>query len=350
LTDSDVEQGRSSHVQRGSCLPGRLVTLQLNWLPEAEHGGYYAAQVHGDFAAMGLDVEILPGGPGSRVIPQVATGRVTFGVTNADRVLLGLSQRARTVALLAPMQTSPRCILVHEKSGIRKFEDLKDLTLAMSTTSTWSMFLRKRVPLDGIRIVKYSGNVAQFLRDENLAQQGYVISEPFVARKRGGDPYVLMLSDLGFNPYTSVLITSPDLVDQSPDLVGRMVAACRRGWQRYLDSPDETNAEINRLNPDMDLDILEYGTRTLRPLCIDEATPSISLLGLMTAKRWQVLTRQLVEAGVFDDGVVEPDSAFSNRFLKSLDADGASGTQAWRGTTADPRFQKRGFPFEWKSQ
>ena len=30
------------------------VTLQLNWFPEAEHGGYYAALVHGFFAAEGL--------------------------------------------------------------------------------------------------------------------------------------------------------------------------------------------------------------------------------------------------------------------------------------------------------
>ena len=37
------------------------VTLQLNWFPEAEHGGYYAALVHGFFADEGLDVEIIPG-------------------------------------------------------------------------------------------------------------------------------------------------------------------------------------------------------------------------------------------------------------------------------------------------
>ena len=38
------------------------VTLQLNWFPEAEHGGYYAALVHGFFADEGLDVEIIPAG------------------------------------------------------------------------------------------------------------------------------------------------------------------------------------------------------------------------------------------------------------------------------------------------
>ena len=34
------------------------VTLALNWFPEAEHGGYYAALVNGHYEEEGLDVEI----------------------------------------------------------------------------------------------------------------------------------------------------------------------------------------------------------------------------------------------------------------------------------------------------
>ena len=51
------------------------VTLQLNWFPEAEHGGYYAALVHGFFANEGLDVEIIPGGPARKQYPQVFHGQ-----------------------------------------------------------------------------------------------------------------------------------------------------------------------------------------------------------------------------------------------------------------------------------
>ena len=42
----------------------RKISLQLNWFPEAEHGGYYAARLNGYYAEEGLDVELLPGGPG----------------------------------------------------------------------------------------------------------------------------------------------------------------------------------------------------------------------------------------------------------------------------------------------
>jgi NitT/TauT family transport system substrate-binding protein len=50
--------------------PGEAVKVrvQLQWVPQAQFAGYYAAQAQGYWAAEGLDVQILPGGPD--VIPQ----------------------------------------------------------------------------------------------------------------------------------------------------------------------------------------------------------------------------------------------------------------------------------------
>ncbi|HIN54343.1 MAG TPA: hypothetical protein EYM79_08525, partial [Planctomycetes bacterium] len=108
------------------------VTLQLNWFPEAEHGGYYAALVHGFFAAEGLDVEIIPGGPGSPVIQKLVANQTTFVVGNADQVLTGRNQEAEVTALFAPIQMSPRCIMVHASSGIERLDELQNMTVALS--------------------------------------------------------------------------------------------------------------------------------------------------------------------------------------------------------------------------
>lgn len=77
------------------------VELALNWLPEAEHGGFFAAEVHGLFAERQLKVKIIPGGPGVPVIQNVATGKATFGVTNADQVLVQRSGGGRRRGLRA---------------------------------------------------------------------------------------------------------------------------------------------------------------------------------------------------------------------------------------------------------
>ena len=287
------------------------VTLALNWYPEVEHGGFYAALVHGYYAEAGLDVKIFPGGPDVKVVPQVATGAVTFGVTNADDVLFGRAQQAPVVAVLAPLQTSPRCLIVHAKSGIRTFADLKNMTLAMSSKGAFAQFLRKKLPLEGVQIVPYSGNVAQFLLREDYAQQGYVFSEPFVIREQGGDPKVLMLRDIGFNPYTSLLVANEKTLAKDPKLVKKMAAAVRRGWEKYLQDPQATNEKIHALNPEMGLDILEFGAETIRPLVVDASTEKDGL-GYMTAERWQTLLEQLVETGQIDAGKVDAKAAFTN--------------------------------------
>ena len=45
----------------------RKVVLQSDWFPQAEHGGFYQALAKGFYREAGLDVEILPGGPGGQL-------------------------------------------------------------------------------------------------------------------------------------------------------------------------------------------------------------------------------------------------------------------------------------------
>jgi NitT/TauT family transport system substrate-binding protein len=290
------------------------VTLQLNWYPEAEHGGFYAALVHGYYREAGLDVKILAGGPETPVLQQVARRAATFGVVNADNILFGRAQQAPLVALMAPLQISPRCLIVHESSGIRDFYDLKNMTIAMSNSNAFSQFLRYKLPLPGVKIVPYPGSVAQFLLNKDYAQQGYVFSEPFVARKEGGDPKVLMLSKLGYNPYTSLLFTHDDQLREHPRLVRKMVTASVRGWAQYMRFPGEANAWIHRVNPQMDLDILQYGAETLKPLVLDEVAEQQGI-GAMSRARWQTLADQLVESEQLKPDDVHVDQAFTTRFL-----------------------------------
>ena len=299
----------------GIVRPPTAVSLQLNWFPEAEHGGFFAADVHGFYDDSKLDVEIRPGGPGTQVVTQVATGRVLFGITNADRVLVGQAAGAETVAVMAAMQVSPRCVIVHENSGIRSLKDLGQVeTLAVSSTATWSLFLQKTVDLKGVQLVPYTGNVSQFLLNDDFAQQGYSISEPFVARLQMAQPRVLMVSDLGFNPYTSVLITTPEVIRTRPELVAEMVKASVSGWLKYLDNPSQTNQAISDRNEDMGLPILAFGARELKTLCVTPETPRTKL-GWMTAARWKTLLGQLVDVEAIEDGKVDVSKVFTNRFL-----------------------------------
>lgn len=288
------------------------VTLMLNWFPEAEHGGYYAALVHGYYKQAGLEVDIIPGGPSAPVLQQVARGDVTFGVTNADDVLLARAQEADVVALMAPLQTSPRCIMVHKSSGIESFDQLKNVTLGMSSGKAWAQFLRKTLPLEGVEIQE-GANPAKFLTDENYAQQAYIFSEPFTAEQQGGDPVSLLVADLGFNPYTSLLIAKQSTIDEQAEIVQKMVAASNKGWDKYLAEPEETNQYIHEQNNAMELEVLAYGVKAMQPLCVVKEAGGST--GHMTAERWLTLHEQMLDVAAIELDAVDPMKAFTTKFL-----------------------------------
>lgn len=269
------------------------IVLALNWFPEAEHGGFYAALVHGYYADVGLNVTIRPGGVGSPVVEEVATGRATFGVSNADVILLQREQGADVVALMAPLQHSPRCIMVHEESGFESIRDLSNVTLSMSEGRAFGMYIRKHARLEGVQIVPFNGGISNFMQGKAFAQQAYSFSEPFVAAQKGTKPRCLMTSEIGFDPYTSVLFCRTQTTTKAADVVDRFVKASVKGWQKYLEDPEETNRYINSINPEMSVEILEFGVDALRPLCREGDGP----VGNMTRERWQALAKQLVEIG-----------------------------------------------------
>jgi NitT/TauT family transport system substrate-binding protein len=294
---SDAGSQLPAARHRSPNTPTVALRLQLNWFPEVEHGGYYTALLEGYFAEEGIDLEILPGSAQTPVPQLVDTGRVELGVTNADQILLAAEAGARLVALFAAFQSSPRCVLVHEESAIRSWQDFRNVTLAVSSSATFVKYLTHRLPLENVQIVAYSGNVAAFVANPQYAQQGYVFSEPFVAEKLGARPRVLMVRDLGFDPYTSVLVARESWVSDHPQLAEKLVRACRRGWREYLSNPQPTNRYIVSINRELPADVLQYGAVAISSLCLPEGL-SVEQLGTMTRARWEELAQQMNEIGL----------------------------------------------------
>src|SRR5438067_2517509 len=98
----------SSKPKAGSSASTTKVQLALNWKPEPEFGGFYAAQINGDYQKEKLDVEILPGGSGTPTVQMIGAGTVPFGIVSADEIILARSKGNDVVALFAVYQTNPQ--------------------------------------------------------------------------------------------------------------------------------------------------------------------------------------------------------------------------------------------------
>ncbi len=293
------------------------VSLLLNWYPEAEHGGFYAAQVHGIFETFGLEVEIRPGGKTTVVPQELILGRVQFGVANADDVLMARSQEVPLVALMAPIQNGPRCIMVRKDSGITTFAGIKNMKLQIDASRPYVPFLKSKGFLtDGVDVVPYFGSVAQLVAEKGVATQGYSFSEPFMARQQGVEVVELMMSEIGYNPYASLLVATENQVEKQKDVCRRMVQASIAGWKKYLESPKETNDVILSKNKQgLEKNALEFGVEALKPLCIPTGEGD-SAIGSMSAERWTALADTLVSLKLIDAAKASVDNAFTLRFLK----------------------------------
>jgi len=272
--------------------------LALNWVPEPEFGGFYAARDGGAYRKAGLDVEIQGGGAGVPVVQMVAAGQVDFGVAGADEVLTARARGADVIPIFAVYQTSPQGIMVHASRGAKSIPDvLASGTLALEPGLSYAAFLKKKHGFNGAKIVPYDGGVARFVADKDFAQQCFVTSEPIAAKQKGSDPQVFLVADEGFNPYVAVVITRRALFKEQPDRVRAFARATQEGWRTYLDDPAAANAAMGKLNTSMSAETFAAAAAAQRPLIETEETKKRGL-GTMTRARWDTLAQQLVELGI----------------------------------------------------
>lgn len=314
--ESGGEAANRSTGGSGAQAGPRKATVQLNWYPEPEHGGIYQAVSDGTYQSADLSIKVLPGGRATQVGPELELGRCQFAMANADDVVLLRNQGTDVVAVMAVMQDSPRCILAREDSGVKAFSDMAGKTLQRQAGRPFLDFMRSKGLLDQVREVPYSGSVATLVSDPNIMIQAYSYSEPLLAEQQGVKVRKLMVSELGWNPYSSVLITSGNLIREDPDLVRAFVHATRTGWTNYLSDPEKGNAAILAANKHgMTSEALEFGSRELKPLAIPDGS-SPDLVGDMTLERWTTLVEQMVALKLIDASNVQAEDCFSADFLK----------------------------------
>jgi NitT/TauT family transport system substrate-binding protein len=270
------------------------IKIALNWKPEPEFGGFYAAQKNSAFQKHNLDVELIPGGSGTPVVQMIASGQFDYGIVSADEIVMARAHGADVVAVFAVYQTNPQAIMAHAENHFASLGALLDSTstLGLQRGLPYAEFLLSKYPKSKVKIVPFQGGIANFLADKNFAQQCFVTSEPLEARKKQIAVQTFLVADEGYNPYTTVLATRSNVLKKNARVVKDLVDAVRDGWRTYLQSPQLTNEVMSQLNRSMDLATFNESAQAQKSLIAkDEKAVA---LGKMTLERWQTLTQQLM--------------------------------------------------------
>jgi NitT/TauT family transport system substrate-binding protein len=320
---------RGGDSSRANTASGTKVTLQLNWKPEPQFGGFYGARVSGAYQRHGLDVEIREGGAGAPTVDMLAAGTVPFAVVSGDEIVVARSLGKPVVALFAVYQTHPQGIMCRASRGFTKLEDIfkNEGTLAIEQGLGYAQFLKQRYGFDKLKIVPSPAGDLSFIRDdERYAMQCFVTSEPLAAKKAGLEVTTFLVADEGYNPYATVLATNEQYLKANRATVEKMVEAVREGWRAYLDDPSRTNETMYRLNPTMDEDTFIAAAEAQRPL-IETPETKVRGLGTMSKQRWAELTNQLASLGIVKQAPA-PESCFVEVATVAPDAPATNPTSA----------------------
>ncbi|MEQ1948681.1 MAG: ABC transporter substrate-binding protein [Bryobacteraceae bacterium] len=281
-------------VLAGCSKAPQKIRLALNWKPEPEFGGYYAAP----YQKHGLDVEILPGGAGTPTVQMIGAGSTEFGIVSGDELIIARSRGNDVVGLFAVFQHDPLAIMAHASRKAASLADVfKGGTVALQKGLAYARMLEKKYGFDKVKIVPSpGGDITTFLHDPMFAQQCFLTAEPLIARQQGADVQVFRMADEGYDPYSSLMATSGEYLRKKPETVAAMVAAVREGMRSYLDNPKTVNEKMNALNPSMSLTVFNQAAEAQRPLVeTDEAKRNG--VGSMTKERWDALIAQLKDLG-----------------------------------------------------
>lgn len=294
------------------------ITVQLDWVAEPEHGGFYQAEARGYFREEGLEVTLIQGGPGAHVMPSVATGRADIAQADNVGTFLQQAEGLPFVQFAAVFQDDPSGILVHADSPVRTFADLQGKTIIARPEWPFLQFLQKKYGLR-VNIVAQTFSVAAFLSDHEALQQGYFIAEPYHITQAGGKPpRFLSTWDAGFRSY-AVLITNRRFAREHPAELRAFTRAYIRGWRDYLTGdPAAAHAAMKSVNTTNTDEFMRFS----RQMIIDEKLVTgrdpdggLHQIGRLDPARFGRLIAQLEEIGLLPKGKLTAASTMTTEFL-----------------------------------
>jgi len=273
------------------------ITQVVNWFPQPEHGGQYAALSKGFYKEKGIEMTIMPGGPQVSTTQIVASGKAQFGMVQADELLLARENGIPLVALATVFQTNPQGVMVHKGQNINSLADLNGHKMFVQSGATYWEYLKKKYSYSDVKEMVYTGSLTGFVSDPASAIQCFVSSEPFDMKKQNVDVDVKLIADDGYNPYSNVLVTTEQYLKENPDTVKAFLEASVKGWEYYKDNYKEINPVIQAQNKDTPLEKMEFTDSIVLPMMFGGDAETHGF-GYMSKERWQTLAQQLTELGI----------------------------------------------------
>jgi len=218
----------------------------LDFFPNADHAGIYAAQGQGHFRQAGLDVNIRQPSDPANVLKQVSAGKVDLAVSYEPQLLAARDQGQRLVAVGALVQEPLTSILSLPPGGVRRPADLKGKTVGTAGIDYQTAFLRTIALEAGVdpktikeRNVGFGLQPALLSRRVDATLGGFWNYEGVDLRLKKRRPQIIRVDRAGVPSYDElVLVANEDALERDGGRIRAFLGALARGNRDLRRDPE----------------------------------------------------------------------------------------------------------------
>ncbi|MBN1267700.1 MAG: ABC transporter substrate-binding protein [Anaerolineales bacterium] len=240
------------------------VRFQPSWIPDVQNGGIYAAMSEGYYEEAGLEMEILPGGPGILGGAVLDSGDTEIGemASSVDLVKI-ISQGSQIVTFATFFQRSPAGLMYVktdlEGNAVNEFTDGpvslvgKRVGIQGGVNLPWSVMCAEAGvdPENDFEVVNVGYDPSPLFDGTIDAYWCFLTNQPGLIRAQGYDVGVIDSYDWGYRVPGNFYAVKPDYLEDNFDIVKNWLSSTIKGWE-YCNSNCQVMADdiASRLEAD----------------------------------------------------------------------------------------------------
>jgi len=302
----------------GDAQPLRLV---LDYFPNADHAGIYAADETGAYANAGLDVTITPPPDPAAPLKLLLAGRTDLAISYEPELLLARDKGADLVAVGALVQKPLTSLISVGKANIRTPQDLRGKRVGTSGIPYQSAYLQTILRTAGVdpesvqeTNVGFNLVPAMLSGKVDATLGAFWNYEGVDLARRGRDPVIQRVEELGVPTYAELVFVARrrDLDSSFAARVRRFMQATARGHAALEADPQAGLTGLLNADKGLDRGLQEAVVKATLPVFFP--TEPERGFGYQDPAEWQRYADWMLE----NDLITQPQNAeqvVTNEFL-----------------------------------
>lgn len=318
------------------------VKLQLQWVPQAQFAGYYAAVAEGYYKDEGLDVEIVPGG--ADIVPQdvLSAGDVDYAISWVPKVLGSIEKGAKITDVAQIFERSATTQISFKDKDITDPSQFAGKKVgSWGFGNEWELFAgmqKDGVGVKDISLVQQAFDMNGFLAGDIDAAQAMTYNEyaqvletknPKTGKLfQPSDLNVIDWNDVGTAMLQDAIWANSDKLKDAAyaDQTTKFIKASIKGWVYARDNPEKAADLVTAAGSQLGQSHQLWMTNEVNKLI----WPSTGGIGVVDEAAWKrtvdIAMGTKNETGATIITKTPPTTAYSNTYvekaLEELKADG----------------------------